>query len=108
MRAGHSTSSVGRVVGHNDAVLVTVSIATGQFEASRKALQESVVPQVSKAPGFVKGYWSRASDAKSGLSFVVFKTQPDAENAAKMARSNPTPPGVTVTGVEVREVVAEA
>ena len=32
----------------------------------------------------------------------------DAENAAKMARSNPTPPGVTITGVEVREVIAEA
>jgi hypothetical protein len=90
------------------AVVTTVSIAPGQFEASRKALQENVVPQVSKAPGFVKGYWAVAPDAKSGLSLVVFKTKPDAENAAKMARSNPTPPGVTLNTVEVREVVAEA
>jgi hypothetical protein len=90
------------------AVVVTVSIAAGQVEASRKALREQVVPQVSKAPGFVKGYWTATLDGGNGLSLVVFKTQPDAENAAKMARSNPTPPGVTITGVEIREVVAES
>lgn len=90
------------------AIVVTVSIAAGQFEASRKALREQVVPQVSKAPGFGKGYWAAALDGGNGLSFVVFKTQPDAENALKMVRSNPTPPGVTITGVEVREVIAEA
>jgi hypothetical protein len=90
------------------AVVVTVSIAAGQFEASRKSLQENVVPQVSKAPGFVKGYWAAALDGTNGLSLVVFKTQPEAENAAKMARSAPMAPGVTVTNVEVREVVAEA
>ncbi len=90
------------------AVVVTVNIAAGQFEASRKALHENVVPQVSKAPGFVKGYWAAALDGGNGLSFVVFSTKPEAENAAKMVRSNPTPPGVTVSGVEVREVIAEA
>src|SRR6266568_248451 len=71
------------------AVVVTVSIAAGQFESSRKTLHENVVPQVSKAPGFVKGYWAAALDARSGLSLVVFKTKPDAENAAAMVRSNP-------------------
>ena len=90
------------------AVVVSVSIAAEQFEAARKALRENVVPQVSKAPGFVKGYWTRAQDGLSGVSLVVFKTQTDAENAAKMARDNPTPPGVTLNSVEVREVVAEA
>jgi hypothetical protein len=49
-----------------------------------------------------------AADAGRGMSFVLFKTEPDAENAAKMVRSTPTPPGVTVIGVEVREVIAEA
>jgi len=90
------------------AVVVTVSIAAGQFEAARKTLNENVVPQASKAPGFVKGYWAAALDGTSGLSLVVFKTKPDAENAAKVARSNPTRPGVTLLDVEVREVIAEA
>lgn len=71
------------------AVVVTVNIAAGQFEASRNALHESVVPQVSKAPGFVKGYWAATPDGGNGLSFVVFRTKADAENAAKMAHRRP-------------------
>ena len=91
------------------AVIVNVTIADGQFDASRKVLRDNVVPQVSKSPGFVKGYWTAALDRRSGTSIVIFKTQSDAENAAKNVRSQPTPaPGVTVGTVDVREVVAEA
>ncbi len=91
------------------AVIVNVTIADGQFDASRKVLHDNVVPQVTKAPGFVKGYWTAAPDRRSGTSIVIFKTQSDAESAAKNARSQPTPaPGVSVAGVDVREVVAEA
>jgi hypothetical protein len=91
------------------AVIVNVTIADSQFDASRKVLQDNIVPQVSKAPGFVKGYWTAAPDRRSGTSIVVFKTQSDAEDAAKNARNQPTPAaGVTLGSVEVREVVAEA
>jgi hypothetical protein len=72
-------------------VVVTVSIGAGQVEATRKALREEVVPRISKAPGFVKGYWTAGRDAGSGMSFVLFKTEQDAENAAKMVRSTPMP-----------------
>jgi hypothetical protein len=89
------------------AVVVTVSIAASQVEASRKVLQEQIVPRASKAPGFVKGYWTAGADAGQGLSFVLFKTKSDAEDAAKMVHSTPPPPGVTIIGVEVREVIAE-
>jgi len=91
------------------AVIVNVTIANGQFDAAHKVLKDNVVPQVSKAPGFVKGYWTAASDRRSGISLVVFKTQSDAENAAKMVRSQSAPaPGVTLGTVEIGEVVAEA
>jgi hypothetical protein len=91
------------------AVVVNVTIANGQFDGAQKVLQDNVVPQVSKAPGFVKGYWTASSDRRTGISLVVFKTQSDAETAAKMVRSQPAPaPGVTLGTVEVREVVAEA
>jgi hypothetical protein len=89
------------------AVVVTVSIAEGQFEGARNSLNE-VVSRVRSAPGVVKGYWTASTDRRSGLSIVVFKTEEDAKNAANVARSNPTPPGVTIGNVEVREVVAEA
>jgi len=39
---------------------------------------------------------------------VLFATKDDAENAMNMVRNSPTPPGVTLNGVEIREVVAEA
>ena len=63
------------------AVVISVSIADGQIEAARKALKETVVPRVRQAPGFVKGYWSASNDGRSGLSFVVFNTRQDADNA---------------------------
>jgi len=90
------------------AVVVTVSVEAGQIERAQQALRQEVVPRVSKAPGFVKGYWTVRPDTADGLSFVVFRTKEDADGAAKMVRSSPTPPGVTMSAVEVREIVAEA
>jgi len=89
------------------AAIVTVNILPGHFEASRAVLEKEVVPRASKSPGFVRGYWTVRDDKTHGLSFAVFRTQQDAENAAKMARSTPTPPGVTIANVELREIVAE-
>jgi hypothetical protein len=66
---------------------VNVTIAAGQFDASRKVLHDIVIPQVSKAPGFLKGYWTAAPDRRSGTSIVVFKTQSDADDAAKNVRN---------------------
>jgi hypothetical protein len=90
------------------AVVVNVTIAPGQVEASRKGVREQVIPRVSKAPGFVKGYWTAAADAAQGMSFVLFHTAQDAANAVNMIRTAPPPPGVTLNAVDVREVIAEA
>ncbi len=90
------------------AVIVNVSIAPGQFEASQKVLHEQVVPRVKQAPGLVKGYWTVRDDSTQGTSMAIFRTKQDAENAMTMIRNAPPPPGVTFNSVEVREVVAEA
>ncbi len=44
------------------AVVTTVNIAAGEFENARKSLHETVVPRVSKAPGFVRGVWRHIDD----------------------------------------------
>jgi hypothetical protein len=90
------------------ATVTTVDITAGQFEAARKVLKEEVVPRVSKAPGFVKGFWSIRADAAQGLSFLVFDTKQNAENAAQMLRSATPPPGVKMNNAEIREVIADA
>jgi hypothetical protein len=74
-------------------------------DAALERLRSDVVPRVSQQPGFVNGYWLRKDN--SGLSVVLF----DSEDAAKQA-SERVPEtiaeGVTLEGVEIREVVAQA
>ncbi|HEU5256472.1 MAG TPA: hypothetical protein VFU28_10805 [Vicinamibacterales bacterium] len=90
------------------ALVTNVSIAPGQFEESRKALNDQVVPRVKQAPGLVKAFWTIREDLAQGTSIVVFKTKQDAEAASAMVRNSPPPPGVTMISADVREVVAEA
>jgi hypothetical protein len=85
------------------AVVVRVSISDP--EANENALRERVVPQVSQAPGFVAGYWTRKETG--GLSMVVFESE-DAANGFRDMLKNIVPEGVTLDDAEVREVVAHA
>lgn len=85
---------------------VVVRVTINNFDAARQALQENIVPMVSKAPGFVTGYWLAPQDGH-GLSVAVFESE---DNARAMAEQVQPPPGgdVTLDSVEVREVVAHA
>jgi heme-degrading monooxygenase HmoA len=84
---------------------VVVRVRIQDEEAATKALQEQVVPRVSQAPGFVAGYWTRKDNA--GLSMIVFESEDAAQAASKQVQSG-MPDAVTLDGVEVREVVANA
>ena len=89
------------------AVVVRVSI--GDAEIAEKGLREKVVPGVSSAPGFVAGYWTRSDDGRNGLSMLVFESEDAARAAAERFRGGTiVPETVTVSRVEVREVVATA
>jgi hypothetical protein len=84
---------------------VVVRVTVEEPEASQQRLREEVVPQASRAAGFQAGYWTR--EGNTGLSMAIFDTE---ENARAAAERIPTmvPEGVTMEGVEVREVVASA
>jgi len=89
------------------AVVVRVSI--GDAELAERGLREKVVPGVSSAPGFVAGYWTRSDDGGNGLSMLVFESQDAARAAADRFRGGTIlPETVTVSRIEVREVVATA
>jgi hypothetical protein len=85
------------------AVVVKVSIKDEQDATSQ--LKDNVVPQVSQAPGFVAGYWTRKDG--TGLSLIVFESEDGAQAAAEMIPSA-VPESVELQDVEVREVVANA
>lgn len=84
---------------------VVVRVRISEEEAALAALRDQVVPQVSQAPGFVAGYWTRKED--TGLSMIVFESE-DAAQAASERIPGTVPEGVTLEDVEVREVVAHA
>ena len=85
------------------AVVVKVSIS--DREAAEAELRDKVIPQVSQAPGFVAGYWTRKDN--SGSSMIVFESEDAATAASEMIRAM-VPDHVTLEDVEVREVVGHA
>jgi hypothetical protein len=87
------------------AVVVRASI--GDAEVATTGLREKVVPAVSSAPGFVSGYWTRSDDGTNWLSMLVFESEDAARAVADRFRGGTIiPETVTVSRVEVREVVA--
>ncbi len=88
---------------------IVVRDSIGDAEIAEKGLREKVVPGVSSAPGFVAGYWTRSDDGSIGLSMLVFESEDAAQSVAERLRSGSmTPDTVTVSRLEVREVVANA
>ena len=87
------------------AVVVRVSIS--DVETAQRGLEETVVPRVKQAPGFVAGYWTRSGDGSNGQSMMVFESE-DAARAVADRLHTDVPEGVTIESTEVREVVASA
>jgi hypothetical protein len=88
---------------------VVVRVTVGDVEGALQALESEVVPEVSQAPGFVAGYWTRLDDhgEATGLSMVIYDSEENARTAADRVRGT-APEAVTLQAVEVREVVASA
>jgi hypothetical protein len=85
------------------AIVVRVTIT--EQDAALERLRSDVVPRVSQAPGFVNGYWLRKDN--SGLSVLLFDSEDAAKQASERVPEN-IAEGVTLEGVEMREVVAQA
>ena len=84
---------------------VVVRVTIQDFDTAVEFLTSQVVPGISQAPGFVTGHWTRKGD--SGLSMIIFESEDAAQSASERIPSMETE-GVTLEGVEVREVVAHA
>jgi hypothetical protein len=84
---------------------VVVRLTINDLSADLDALRDDVVPQVSQAPGFVTGFWTRKGN--TGLSLIVFDSEDAADRAAETVSSG-MPDVATIEDIEVREVVAHA
>jgi len=84
---------------------VIVKVTLQDREAAEAELHDKVIPGVSKAPGFVAGYWT--SKDNTGLSMIVLNSEDAANRVSEMIPST-VPATVTLENVEVREVVGHA
>jgi hypothetical protein len=85
---------------------VVTRVTVNDREAATSRLREQIVPEVSQAPGFVAGYWTRGDDG-TGVAMVVFESEEAATNMSERVPSMLTD-AVTLENIEVREVVANA
>ena len=81
-----------------------VNVDITDQDAAQKGLGE-LVPTVKASPGFVAGYWIRLDDTH-GTSVSVFDTEDQARTAAPPVGGGMD--GVTVTGVQIGEVLGSA
>lgn len=84
---------------------VVVNVTINDPEAAGRALHEQLVPGVSRAPGFVAGYWTIKDN--TGLTMLLFESEAAANGMSAQARSV-VPAAMTLVDVEVREVAAHA
>jgi len=84
---------------------VVVNLTITNPDAAGKALHEQLVPRVSRAPGFIAGYWTVKGD--SALSMFMFETREAASRMSQQAVAG-VPDGAVLDGIEVRDVVAHA
>jgi hypothetical protein len=91
---------------------LVVRVTIHNEDRTREVLNSQVVPQVSAAPGFEKGYWtwSTGGGGLNGLSMLIFDSEENARAAGDRIRAvaESAPDDVTLEGTEVREVVASA
>ena len=91
------------------ALFTEVDADETQVEAARQFLPQTAVPSAREL-GAKAGYWL-APEGGRGVAVVVFETEQEAREAAKLFRVGESPmpgapEGVTVRTVEVREVLA--
>ena len=70
-----------------------------------KGLEESVIPNLKQAPGFIGAYFVAVDDSH-GVSVAVFDTEEQARTAAPPKGAGS--PGVTMTNVQVGPIVGSA
>jgi hypothetical protein len=70
-----------------------------------KGLEESVIPNLKQAPGFIGAYFVAVDDSH-GVSVAVFDTEEQARTAAPPKGEGSA--GVTMTNVQVGPVVGSA
>jgi hypothetical protein len=85
---------------------VVARMIVNDLDTDLDAVRGQLVPQLSQAPGFVTGFWTRKGN--TGLSMIVFDSEDAANAATERLRSGMSDDVATLEDIEVREVIAHA
>jgi hypothetical protein len=84
---------------------VVARLTINDLDADLDAVRGQLVPRLSRAPGFVTGFWTRKGN--SGLSMIIFDSEGAANAATERLRSEMSDVA-TLEDIEVRDVIAHA
>jgi hypothetical protein len=93
------------------AVVGRWQMEANQAEQQKAFLTERIVPSVSRAEGFVAGYWSRPGADGVAYSFVVFDDEASAAAFAEAVRRDPhdrRATGVNDDDLTIAQIAANA
>jgi hypothetical protein len=91
------------------AVLIEVDVTGVDREEGLRGLRDSIVPAISRMPGFRSGTWLPGNSDGKGLSLTVWDSRDDAQTMADHFGPGSSPHAeASVVRCEVREVVATA
>jgi hypothetical protein len=85
--------------------VINLRIDPEQASAAAAAFTRDILPRVTSAPGFVRGYWLDPNNGE-GLGFVVFETAEQARQATPPSAAW-SAPGVSIGEVSVRRVAVD-
>lgn len=89
-------------------------VGNSELDASRgdeavQLLKQGLLPNISRAPGFVSATFVRSPDGATGRSMIVFESEETAKAVAATAGEQmPADAPVKIISLEVYEVVARA
>ena len=86
---------------------VVVKVTINDPEAAVDNLRNQIVPNVSKAPGFVAGYWY-GDGQTSGNATLIFESEENANGLVSMMRDREGTGAATIDDIQVHQVVANA
>jgi len=84
------------------ATRVRLRIDPDRAPEAAEAFSKNILPRVTSAEGFVRGYWLDPVDGE-GFGFVLFDTEEHVRRATPPT-SDWSAPGVTILGVDVARV----
>jgi len=84
------------------AAKVNLRIDPSQASAAAASFSKDILPRVTSAKGFVRGYWLDPVDGQ-GFGFVLFETEEQARRATPPT-ADWSAPGVTILGIDVARV----